>query len=80
MFKATLPLFWTISPQAVAQCVHIQVKLLIHCLSWRNKLLVHYPINKKKQNKTKNNNNNIVVKLERTCRTLFGVGEFGDFQ
>ena len=46
----TLPLFWMILSQALAQSFqHIQVKLLIYCVSWRNKLPVHYPINIKKR-------------------------------
>jgi hypothetical protein len=46
----TLPLFWTFSSQALMQLFqHIQVKLQIYCLSWRNKHSVHYPINIKKR-------------------------------
>ena len=47
----TLSLLWTFSLQALTQYFqHIQVKLLIYCLSWRNKLPLHYPINIKKRN------------------------------
>jgi hypothetical protein len=70
-----LPLFWTFSLQALMQSFqHIQVKLLIYCWSRGNKLPMHYPFNipKKKIN--------IFLTLEQTCRTLFGPGEFGDFQ
>jgi hypothetical protein len=71
----TLPFFWTITSQALAHSFqHIQVKLMIYCLSWRNKLHVHYPINIKKKEI------NIVLKLEQTCRAIFGLGEFGDFR
>jgi len=66
-----LPLFWMFSSQALTQSFqHIQVKLLIYCLPWRNKLPMHYPIKKKEIN--------TLLTLERTCRTFFQ-GEFSDF-
>jgi len=43
--------FFSFSSQALTPSFqHIQVKLLIYCLSWRNKLPVHYPTNTKTRN------------------------------
>jgi hypothetical protein len=68
----TLPLFWTISSQALTRSFQrIQVKLLIYCLSWRNTPCT-VPSTLKREI-------NIVLKLERTCCPIFGLGEFGDF-
>jgi len=45
----TLPLFWMFSSQALMQLFqHIQLKLQIYCLSWRNKQ-TNKPINIKKR-------------------------------
>jgi len=45
----TLPLFWMVLSQALTQSFeHIQVKLLIYCVSWMNKLPVNYPTSIKK--------------------------------
>ena len=49
----------------------IQETLLIYCLSWRDKLPEHYPINIKKEI-------NIVLTLAWTCHALFGLSDFGD--
>jgi len=46
----TLPLFWMLLLQVLTQSFqHIQVKLLIYCVSWMNKLPVNYATNIKKR-------------------------------
>ena len=46
----TVPLFWMLLLQALTQSFqHIQVKLLIYCVSWMNKLPLNYPTTIKKR-------------------------------
>jgi hypothetical protein len=63
----TLPLSWTLLLQAFTQSFqHLQVKLLIYCLCWRNKLPMHYPVS-------------IVLTLEQTCSAFFWSGRIWCF-
>jgi len=72
--KPTVPLFWALSSQVLTHSFqHIQVKLLIYCCSGgKNFLITSIPSTSKIEI-------SIVFALERNCRALFGLGEFGDF-
>jgi hypothetical protein len=72
----TLPLFWMVLSQALTQSFeHIQVKLLIYCVSWREKnfLCTVHPIN------IKNRNQHCLDNGANLPRSFFGMVEFGDY-